>query len=513
MSILADLQLGLHTAFSLSNLLYCFLGVLFGMLVGVLPGIGALSAISMLFPITFHLEPTASLIMLAGIFYGSAYGGSTTAILLNVPGAPSSAVACLEGYPMAQQGRGGVALFMTTIASFFAGSIGILLMMLFSPIVAEAALHFNSPEYFALMVLGLIAASTMSEDAPLKGMAMVVLGILFGIVGMDMYTGVPRFNFGTFELMDGINLVAFAMGIFGLTEVVTSLGVARPDRVQRVTWRSMIPSRDDVRRSWLPMLRGTAIGSFCGTLPGAGATLASFMSYALERKVSKDPSRFGKGAIEGIVSPEAANNAADQTAFIPTMTLGIPGSATMALMLGVLIAHGVTPGPLLLTEHPDMFWGLVMSFWIGNVVLVILNIPLINLWVRLLQIPYELLYPAILVFIVVGVYSVNNSVFDVWMVLAFGLIGYVLRLLKFPAAPLLLGFVLGPLLEEHFRRSLLLSKGDLLTFFERPVSGPMMIIAILVLLYGIPQVRAGIWRLWRQRPPGVRGAEDGSETT
>lgn len=504
MDIFANISIGLSVAFSASNLAYCFLGVLLGMFVGVLPGIGALSAISLLFPLTFHLDPTSAIIMLAGMYYGSAYGGSTAAILLNVPGSPSSAVVCLDGYPMSQQGRGGVALLATTIASFFAGSIGILLMMLFSPLIVDAALRFNSPEYFSLMLLGLISASTMTQEAPNKGLAMVVLGVLFGIVGMDMYTGVPRFNFGSYSLMDGISLVAFATGLFGLTEVITSLGETERREIQRVTWRGMVPNRDDVRRSWRPMLRGTAIGSFFGALPGTGATVASFMSYAVEKRIAAEPDRFGKGAIEGVVSPEAANNAADQTAFIPTMTLGIPGSATMALMLGVLTIHGLTPGPLLMVEHPGTFWGLVMSFWIGNVILLILNIPLINLWVRLLQVPYHYLYPAIVMFVGLGVYSVALHLADVWLALGFGLLGYLMRLLSFPAAPLLLGFVLGPMLEEHFRRSLLLSQGDLMTFFERPVSGPIMVIALVVLAFSVPWVRTHTKQLRRWLFPNRR---------
>ncbi|MEO3388394.1 tripartite tricarboxylate transporter permease [Mesorhizobium sp. CAU 1741] len=490
MDLLANIEAGLLTAIAGYNLFYCFLGVFLGMLIGVVPGIGALAAISMLFPITYHLEPTSALIMLAGIFYGTAYGGSTAAILLNVPGTPSSAIVCLDGYPMAKQGRAGVALFMTTLSSFVAGSIGIVLMMIFSPLIVNAARHFNSAEYFSLMILGLIAASTISSGSTLKAISMVVLGILFGTVGMDMYTGVPRFNFGTLDLMDGLSLVAFAMGLFGMAEVISSIGIVQPGEVRKVSWRSMLPTRSDVSRSILPTLRGTAIGSFFGTLPGTGATIASFMSYALEKRVAKDPSRFGQGAIEGVVAPEAANNAADQTAFIPTMTLGIPGSATMALLLGVLIVHGISPGPLVMVQHPEMFWGLVMSFWIGNVMLVVLNIPLIGIWVRLLQVPYHYLYPAITMFILIGVYSVNRSIFDVWIVLFFGLTGYAIRVLGFPAAPLLLGFVLGPLLEEHFRRAMLLSQGDLMTFVERPVSGVIMAITFLILIWSVRQARS-----------------------
>jgi len=505
MELLANLQLGLATALSPDNLFYCFIGVGLGMIVGVLPGIGALAAISMLFPITFHIQPGSALIMLAGIYYGTAYGSSIAAILLNVPGTASSAITCQDGYPMAQQGRAGVALFMSAVSSFIAGSIGIVLMILFSPLIVQAAREFNSPEYFALMVLGLIAASTVGSDSALKAIATVLLGIAFGTVGMDMYTGTLRFTFGVLDLMDGVSLVAFAVGLFGLSEVITSIRKVKPNEYFEISWRSLLPTRADVRASIAPTLRGTGVGAFFGALPGTGATLASFMSYALERRVSRTPERFGKGAIEGVVAPEAANNAADQTAFIPTMTLGIPGSATMALILGVLIVHGISPGPRVISDHGDLFWGLVMSFWVGNVMLLILNIPLIGLWVRMLRIPYHLFYPAILMFIVMGVYAVDRSVFDVWAVLVFGLVGYGLKVLDFPVPPLLLGFVLGPLMEEHFRRSLLLSHGDLTTFATRPVSGTILVIAVLILVW--PLLRALLRRARGAAPYRPAGAE------
>lgn len=485
-SLAANLMLGLVTAFSFNNLLYCFIGVFLGTLIGVIPGIGSLAAISMLFPITFHLDPTAALIMLAGIWYGTSYGGSTASILLNIPGTPANAVACLDGYPMARQGRGGIALFTTTVASFVGGSIGIILMMLFAPLIATYALSFGPAEYFALMVLGLVAASTISSGSAIKGLAMVVLGIVFGTIGLDLYTGAPRMTMGMLELSDGISLVSLAMGLFGVSEIISSVRHVQPGSIDRrsVSLRAMIPTRDDVRRSVMPTLRGTGIGAFLGTLPGVGSSIAAFMAYAVEKRVAREPGRFGHGAIEGVVAPEAANNSADQTAFIPTLALGIPGSATMALMMGALIIHGINPGPTLMTDQPSLFWGLVMSFWIGNVLLVILNIPLIGLWVRLLLIPYHLLYPAVLMFICIGVFTVNFSEFDVWMVLMFGAIGYLMRILQLPVAPMLLGFVLGPMLEEQFRRAMLISRGDFAIFTGRPISSVILVATALLLLYG-----------------------------
>ena len=452
---------------------------------GVIPGIGVLVSISLLFPITFHLDTVSALVMLAGIYYGTAYGGSTSAILLNVPGTPNAAVACLDGYPMARQGRAGEALFMTTIASFTGGSVGIILMMVFSPMIAENALLFGSAEYFSLMVLGLVAASTISEGSAVKGLSMVVLGILFGLVGTDVNTGDLRYTFGLLELAEGISLVAFAMGLFGVTEIISSVRTMRANPFDRkaITFRSMIPSADGARRSVGPMLRGSGVGSFFGTLPGTGSLIAAFMAYAVERKVARDPGRFGKGAIEGVVAPESANNAADQTAFIPTLTLGIPGSATMAIMLGLMIMHGVTPGPQLMAQEPSLFWGLIVSFWIGNLLLLILNIPLIGIWLRLLTVPYRFLYPTIIMFVCVGVFSVSGSAFDIVIVFVFGLVGYVLRLLQFPAAPLILGFVLGTMMEEHFRRALLYAGGDLLTFVKTPVSAVILALVVAILVW------------------------------
>jgi putative tricarboxylic transport membrane protein len=498
MDLIANLGIGLSTALSLSNLWYCFLGVLLGTLVGVLPGIGALATIALLLPITFHLDATNAIVMLAGVFYGSTYGGSTASILLNLPGTPSAAVACLDGYPMSQKGRAGVALLMTTVASFVGATIGILILMLFSPLISEFALKFGAPEYFAMMLLGLVAASTISTGSPVKGIAMVVLGVLIGVIGTDVNSGMARFSFGHAELTDGVSLVAIAMGLFGVAEVIASVNRVRRGQVDRksITFRSMVPTRDDVRRSVMPMLRGSGIGSFFGALPGTGGTIASFMAYAVEKRLARDPSRFGQGAIEGVTAPEASNNACDQTAFIPTLSLGIPGTVTMALMLGALMIHGITPGPMLMTEAPELFWGLIMSFWIGNIMLLVLNIPLIGIWIRLLAVPYHLLYPAVLVLVCIGVFSINNSAFDVWLVAIFGAMGYAMRLLDFQPAPLLLGFVLGPLMEENVRRALLISRGDFMVFIERPISATFIVLTLALLA----------WALWSSMRRPMRPA-------
>ena len=491
MNVFSDLYnhilIGAEVAISPSNLGYCLLGVFLGQLLGALPGIGSLVAITLLFPITYHLEPTTALIMLAGIYYGSAYGGSTSSILLNLPGTPSSAVACLDGYPLAQQGRAGAALSLTTIGSFVGGSFGILLLMMFAPAISEAALQFGPWEYVSLILMGLMSASMVGSESPLKGVAMVIVGISLGLVGQDIGSGVPRFTFGSNELLDGIGLVAIAIGLFGVAEVISTLRRSNSGEARQfpVTLRSMVPTRDELGRSWAPILRGSAVGSFFGTLPGTGALIASYVSYALERKIADDPSRFGKGAIEGLVAPETANNAADQTAFIPTLTLGIPGSATMAIMLGVLIMNGITPGPSVIAERPELFWGLIMSFWIGNVILVILNIPMIGLWTRVLTVPYRVLYPVILAFVCMGIFSIAQSAFDIWIVFFAGAVGYLFRMLDLPLAPLLLGVVLGPMLEEHFHRSMVLSHGEFGMFLERPVSLVLLILTALIIVSAI----------------------------
>ena len=490
---MSDLLAGFFIALSLHNLAYCFFGVLVGTALGVLPGIGSLAAVSMLLPITFYLDPTTALIMLAGVYYGTEYGGSTASILLNLPGTPANAVTCLDGYPLAQQGRAGVALFMTTIGSFIGGSIGILFLMFLSPLIVNFALAFGPAEYFAIILFGLIAAGAIVSGSPIKGMAMVVLGVLLGTIGSDINSGVFRFHMGMLELYDGISIVVLAMGLFGVAEVIASINRQTGEAFKtRISLRSMLPARGEFRRCILPMLRGTGIGSIAGPLPGTGPALAAYLAYAVEKQASKTPERFGTGAIEGVASPEAANNAAAQTAFIPTLTLGIPGTASMALMLGALMIHGITPGPRLMTEHADIFWAVVASFWIGNLLLLVLNIPAIGLWVSILKIPYRFLYPAVLCLICIGVYSVNNSSFDIFLVLAIGILGYGLRLLGFQPAPLLVGFVLGPLFEENLRRALLLSRGDFLALFERPISGSMVALAIAIVLFMT-------WNWWRKR--------------
>ncbi|TVR06978.1 MAG: tripartite tricarboxylate transporter permease [Salinarimonadaceae bacterium] len=482
---ISNIGIGLSFAISPEALVYCFLGVTLGTFIGVLPGVGVLATVSILLPFTFYVDPKVSLIMLAGIYYGAAYGGSTASILLNMPGTSSSAITCLDGYPMTKQGRGGIALFMTAIASFAGSFIGILMLAAFAPPLAGLARSFGSQEYVALMVLGLLAASLLSTSSAMKSLVTVVFGLLLGIVGIDVNSGQPRLTYGFTELQDGIALVGLALGLFGVPEVIANAGRIKGvvAEAKGITLRSMLPTREDWRRSWKPMLRGTGIGSFFGALPGTGGMIASFMSYALEKRLHKDPSQFGKGAVEGVAAPEASNNAAVQTAFIPTLTLGIPGDPVMAILLGVMMIHGIAPGPSLVNANPEVFWGLVVSFLIGNIILLILNIPLIGIWVRLISIPYNYLYPAIVVFLCIGVFSINNSVFDLYMVIFFGLVGYFMVLLRFEPAPLILGFILGPLLEENFRRSLVLSRGDMFTFFERPVSGSIFLVAFLLVAW------------------------------
>ncbi len=482
MDLLGNLALGLQTALSLDNVLYCFVGVLLGTLVGVLPGVGATATIAMLLPITFGLEPVSALIMLAGIYYGAQYGGSTTAILINLPGESSSAITAIDGYQMARQGRAGPALATAAIGSFFAGTVATFVLVLFAPPLARIALKFGPAEYASLMVLGLVCSVALAHGAMLKALAMVVLGLLLGLVGTDIYTGTPRFNLGQRELADGLNFVAVAVGVFGIAEILRNLEheAGRQVLVKRV--HGLMPSRDDVRRMIGPILRGTGLGSALGILPGNGALLASFGSYTLEKKLSKEPGRFGKGAIEGVAGPESANNAGAQTSFIPMLTLGIPSSPVMALMIGAMIIQGIVPGPQVATEQPVLFWGIIVSMWVGNLLLVLLNLPLIGIWVRLLTIPYNLLFPAILAFSCIGVYSVNSNAFDLYTVAFFGLLGYALLKLECEPAPLLLGFILGPLLEENLRRAMIIARGDPMVFVERPISAVLLLVAVAVLV-------------------------------
>ena len=476
---------GFARAFSTETVLYCILGVTLGMFVGVLPGVGILATIALLMPLTFHLDPTTGISMLAGIYYGAAYGGSTASILLNLPGTANTAVTCLDGYPMSKQGRAGIALFMTTIASFIGSIVGILMLAAFAFPLSKMALQFGPQEYFAMMLLGLVAASMMSTGTPLKSMTMVALGLLIGIVGTDVTSGHARYTFGVPQFYDGLSIVAIALGLFGLAELVRNAGQITSNTLSAgdITFRSMMPTREDWRRSWGAIARGTGIGSFFGVLPGTGSLIASFVAYAVERRVSSRPEEFGKGAIEGIAGPEASNNAAIQTAFIPTLTLGIPGDAIMALMLSVLLIHGIVPGPQLISSDPGMFWGLVISFLFGNFVLLILNIPLIGIWVRVLTIPYSVLFPAIIGFLCIGVYSVNYSIIDLYVLTAFGLLGFLLHSLHFPMAPLLLGLILGPMMEENFRRAMILQRGDVSRFLENPLTVAFLAVTMVLVFY------------------------------
>jgi TctA family transporter len=490
MDMFNNLIFGFTVALSLQNLAYCFLGVFVGTLIGVLPGIGPLVTIAMLLPLTFNLPPVPALIMLAGIYYGSQYGGSTTAILVNLPGETASVVTCLDGYQMARQGRAGPALAIAAVASFFAGCVGTLLIALFGPPLAEWALKFGAPEYFSLMLMGLVSAAVLAHGDMVKSLAMVVLGLLIGIVGTDVNSGMARYSFGVPELTDGIGFSVVAVGLFAVAEIVSNLESKDQREVFTSKIKNLMPTLEDLKRSAGPIMRGTAIGAFFGALPGTGPSISAFSTYMVEKKVAKDSSRFGKGAIEGVAGPEASNNAAAQTAFIPTLTLGIPCSATMALMLGALTIQGIAPGPQVMTSKPDLFWGLIASMWIGNALLVVMNLPLVGLWVQLLKIPYRWLFPCIIMFCAVGNYSLNNSPVDVYMCALLGVLGYTLAKLECEPAPLILGYVLGPLMEENLRRALLISRGDPTVFFTRPISLSFMILTAFIMFIMIaPAVR------------------------
>jgi TctA family transporter len=479
---LGDLWYGFGVALEPHNLMWSFFGVLIGNLIGVLPGMGALSAISILLPLTYTMHPVPAVLMLAGIYYGSQYGGAIGAILLNLPSHPPHAVTCLDGYPMTRQGRGGAALGITMIASLFAASFGIVVMIFASPLLVQIAFKFGPAEIFSIMLLGLLAGSTMARGSPSKGIAMTTFGLLLGVVGTDVNSGVQRFTFGFPELYDRLELVALAMGLFGVADFLINVNrLEHTGREAHVRFRDMRPSLAELKQSFLPMLRGTLIGTLFGAMPGTGPTITTFVAYAVETKIARNPERFGHGAIEGVASPEASSHSKTQVDFIPTMSLGIPGDAVMALLLGALIIQGIQPGPQLITQHADVFWGLIASFWIGNILLFVLNVPMIGIWVKLLQVPYRLMYPAALFFIAIGVYSTNNSLFEVGEVLVFGIVGAVLLALDFPVATILLGYVLGPLVEENFRRALLLSRGDLMIFLERPISATFIGACVLVL--------------------------------
>lgn len=490
MELLDNLSLGFATAFTLQNLLYCFIGCLLGTMIGVLPGLGPIATIAMLLPATYALPPIAALIMLAGIYYGAQYGGSTTAILVNIPGESSSVVTAIDGYQMARRGRAGVALFTAGFGSFFAGCVATLVLAAFAAPLAEVAFKFGPAEYFSLMVLGLIGAVVLASGSLIKAIGMIVLGLLLGLVGTDVNSGAARYSFDIPELTDGIGFVAIAMGVFGFAEIMNNLEQKekRETFLDKVT--SLWPNKQDFKRMMPSILRGTGIGSLLGVLPGGGAPLAAFAAYSLEKKTSKYSEEFGKGAIEGVAGPESANNAASQTSFIPLLTLGIPPNAVMALMVGAMTIHNIQPGPQVMSSNPALFWGLIASMWIGNLMLIILNLPLIGVWVKMLTIPYRHLYPAILVFCCIGVYTVNNNNFDIFMTAMFGIAGYLFFKLGCEAPPLLLGFVLGPMMEENFRRALLLARGDFTVFLTRPLSlGLLLAAAALVVIVALPAVK------------------------
>lgn len=485
MELIQNLSLGFSEAATWQNLLYCFLGVTLGNLLGVLPGVGSVAAVSILLPVTYHVPPSTGLIILAGLYYGAVYGAVTGAILLNIPHSVS-AIECLDGYPMARQGRAGVALFMTTMASLSGSMVGIVILSLFAPPLSNVALTFGSPEYFALVVLAMTGAAVLGRGAAIQSMTSVVIGMLIGLVGIDTTSGTPRFTFDSTYLLDGVPISVVAMGLFGIAELVSNarMSPAQPT-TRRISMRDLLPSREEFSRSWRAILRGTGVGSTLGLLPGAGPVLASIMGYTVERQISRRPERFGNGAIEGVVAPEAAANAACQVGFVPTLTLGIPADPIMAIMLSALTIKGISPGPQFITEHADLFWGLVVSFVIGNVLLVIWHVPFIGIWVRLLSVPFHILFPIVLTFMSIGIYSVRQSPQDVFTMLIFGGIGYLLRILKFPPAPLLVGLVLGPEMEAHLRRSLIVSHGDPRIFFERGISATILTIALLVLIWTI----------------------------
>ena len=482
MELFANLALGLETALQFNNLLFCLTGVIIGTAIGVLPGIGPIPTVALLLPFTFGLEATSAFILLAGIFYGAQYGGSTTAILVNVPGETSSTVTCLDGHQMAKQGRAGPALAIAAISSFYAGTIATIVMCLLSLPLSKLALKFTAVEYFSLLVLGLLAAVILAHGSVMKALAMVLLGLMLGMVGIDVSSGASRMTFGIPDLGDGLDFVPVAMGMFGLGEIMANLERPQERKVVSQSIRDLIPSWVDLKAAFPAMSRGTAIGCILGVLPGGGAALPPFTAYAIEKKIAKDPSRFGHGAIEGVAGPEAANNAGAQTSFIPLLTLGIPANALMALMIGALMMHGIQPGPQIMTEQPQLVWGVIASMWTGNLMLLVINLPLVGIWVSMLKIPYRLMFPAIALLCCVGTYTIANSVFNIWLMLGCAVLGYFFIKVGAEPAPLLLGLVLGPQLEENFRRALLLSDGDFLVFVERPISATLLAVAAAMIL-------------------------------
>ena len=489
MELLHNLTLGFHTAMSLQNLLYCFVGVLLGTLIGVLPGLGPVPTIAMLLPITYALTPVSALIMLAGIYYGAQYGGSTTSILVNLPGESSSIVTCLDGYQMARNGRAGAALSISALGSFFAGTVATMVVAGFAPPLSELALTFGPAEYFSLMVLGLIGAVVLARGSLIKAVGMILLGLLLGMVGMDVNSGVARYSLNVTELLDGINLVPLAMGLFAFSEILANLEQTEKREVFTKKVSGLWLTRQEVKEALPAVLRGTVLGSVLGLLPGGGAVLASFAAYTVEKKLSRTPERFGRGAIAGVAGPESANNAGAQTSFIPMLTLGIPPNAVMALMVGAMTIHNIQPGPQVMTRNPELFWGLVASMWIGNLMLLVLNLPLIGIWIKLLLVPYRLLYPAILLFCAIGVYSVQNNTIDVLLTIPLGILGYVFMKLGCEPAPLMLGFILGPMMEENLRRTMLLSLGDPTVFFTRPLSAVLLLMAaVMVVIVTLPAI-------------------------
>lgn len=492
LGLISNLMLGFETALSLQNILYCTIGVTVGTLIGVLPGMGPVATVAMLLPATYALPPTSALIMLAGIYYGASYGGSTTAILVNIPGEASAVVTCLDGHMMAKRGRAGSALGIAALGSFFAGCVATLLIAAFAPPLTELAFQFGPAEYFSLMVLGLVSATVLATGSLLKAICMVLLGLLLGLIGTDVNSGAFRFTFGIDELQDGIDFVPLSMGLFGFAEIMRNLegNMSRslvPNKVKNI-----LPSWQEIKVSVGPIVRGTALGSILGVLPGGGALLSSFASYTAEKKLAGDKADppFGYGNIRGVAGPESANNAGAQTSFVPMLTLGIPSNAVMALMIGAMMIHDIVPGPQVMQSDPGLFWGLIISMWIGNLILVVLNLPMIGVWVQLLRVPYRWLFPAILVFCCIGVYSINNNVWDVWIAIFFGFAGYVFGKLGCETAPLVLGFILGPMMEENLRRAMLLSRGDPSVFVSSPISCGLLIAAVLmVFLVAAPAFR------------------------